>query len=71
MIAILNNMYKQKYPNGELKFVATKGTNMDKGTIEKRIIFERNALSNGLISFLTIDGIKQPTQLLYEMTNIP
>lgn len=54
-----------------LNFVATKGEKMSKGKIEKRVIFERQMLSRGLMKVVEIDGIVEPQQLMYEIANLP
>ncbi len=74
-IAILNADVKSRGFTG-IKFIPTKGVKEDKRRIEKRIIFERQMMSRGKISFLMIQdetgGITSyPTRLMYEIENIP
>lgn len=60
----------------DIIFKPTKGKNEGKLPIEKRIIFEKDAMSRGMISFLRIKDeagqtMSYPTRLMYEFENIP
>lgn len=60
----------------DIIFKATKGKNEGKIPIERRIIFEKDMMSRGMISFLRVkadngETISYPTRLMYEFENIP
>lgn len=77
-ITFINMLNRELKHRGitDIIFKATKGKNEGKIPIERRIIFEKDMMSRGMISFLRVkadngETISYPTRLMYEFENIP